>query len=395
MKLFNFFKKQELFFPSYDGNGIVNLISSIEKSRGGNPKYPELKILPAKELSSKNVVLMILDGTGYEYLTNQGKETFLSKNIKGKITSVLPAGTSSVLSSIYSGSSPIQTGVTGWYIFLRELGVIVESITFSAKFSKESLSRQVKINKLFNFTPVSKRIKTKFFHVNNKEYCYAPFSSSFAKKSEILPYKNLDEFFKQTEKAIKKNGKKYIISYYPEPDSSMHTYGTKSKIPLKKLKEIDTRLKKFLEKIKNTDTTLIITADHGLKDTTNRINFETHPKLKDMLIMPMTGESGVAYCYVKNSKKRYFEKYVKTKMKYICEIHPSQELVKRGYFGKGEIHPELLNRIGDYTLLMRGKYASGFKLINSSNHENLGGHGGATKEEMFVPLIVIKARDLK
>ena len=146
MKLFNFSKKQELFFPSYDGNGIVNLISSIEKSRGGNPKYPELKILPAKELNSKNVVLIIFDGMGYEYLTNQEKETFLAKNIRGKITSVLPAGTSSVLSSIYSGSSPIETGVTGWYIFLRELGVLAESITFSSRFSKESLKNQVEIN---------------------------------------------------------------------------------------------------------------------------------------------------------------------------------------------------------------------------------------------------------
>ena len=160
MKLFNFSKKQEIFLPSYEGNGIVNLVSSIEKSRGGNPKYPELKILPAKELNSKNVVLIILDEMGYEYLTNQGKETFLSKNIKGKITSVLPAGTSSVLSSIYSGCAPLNTGVTGWYIFLRELGVIGESITFSAKFSKESLNNQVEISKLFEFTPISGQISS-------------------------------------------------------------------------------------------------------------------------------------------------------------------------------------------------------------------------------------------
>lgn len=391
MKLFNFSKKQELFFPSYDGNGIVNLISSIEKSRGGNPKYPELKILPAKELNSKNVVLIIFDGMGYEYLTNQEKETFLAKNIRGKITSVLPAGTSSVLSSIYSGSSPIETGVTGWYIFLRELGVLAESITFSSRFSKESLKNQVEINKLFNFTPISKRIKTKFFHINNKEYCYAPFSSSFSKKPEVLPYRDLDEFFSQTEKAIKKSGKKYVISYYPDLDASIHKYGTKSKVPIKKLSELDKKFKKFLQKIAGTDTTVIITADHGLKNTTKRINFDTNPELKDMLIMPMTGESGIAYCYVKSSKKKEFEKYVKTKMKNICEIYKSEELLKKGYFGKGKIHPEMLNRIGDYTLLMKGEYASGSKLINSSNHQNLGGHGGATKEEMFVPLIVIKS----
>jgi predicted AlkP superfamily pyrophosphatase or phosphodiesterase len=265
------------------------------------------------------------------------------------------------------------------------LGVIVESIKFSTRFSKEELIKYTEIKDIFNLVPVSNRIKTKFFHINNKDYCYAPFSFiASKKKSEILPYKNLDDFFKQTEKAIRKNGKKYIISYYPEPDRSIHKYGTKSEIPLKELKEIDKKLKAFLEKINGTNTTVIITADHGLKDTTKRLNFENYPELKEMLVMPMTGESGVAYCYVKNSKKREFEKYVKSKLKNACELYESEELIKRGYFGKGKIHPELLNRVGDYTLLMKGEYASGSKLINSSNHENLGGHGGATKEEMFV-----------
>jgi hypothetical protein len=85
MKFFNLHKKQEFFLPSYDGNGIVNLVSSIEKSRGGNPKYPELKILPAKELNSKNVVLMIFDGMGYEYLTIKARERFYQKISREKL----------------------------------------------------------------------------------------------------------------------------------------------------------------------------------------------------------------------------------------------------------------------------------------------------------------------
>ena len=54
--------------PDYDGGSIVNLMSSIASSFGAKTIYPPLRILPLEKFKNKrNVILLIIDGMGYEY----------------------------------------------------------------------------------------------------------------------------------------------------------------------------------------------------------------------------------------------------------------------------------------------------------------------------------------
>ncbi len=60
--------------PDYQGGGIVNLMASIAGAFGGDPRsYPPLDVLGRGWLRAhRNIVLVVIDGLGYEWLKRAG-----------------------------------------------------------------------------------------------------------------------------------------------------------------------------------------------------------------------------------------------------------------------------------------------------------------------------------
>ena len=54
-------------------------------------------------------------------------------------------------------------------------------------------------------------------------------------------------------------------------------------------------------------------------------------------------------------------------------------------------NPKLKDRIGDYVLIMKEGHIIKDSLMGRKESYHIGNHGGVSKEEMFVPLIVVKA----
>jgi len=72
----------------------------------------------------------------------------------------------------------------------------------------------------------------------------------------------------------------------------------------------------------------------------------------------------------------------------VAELAPSAELVAQGWFGPGPSHPRLLERIGDYVLMMKGRYVVKDWLPQERRHVLIGVHGGVSEDEMRVPLVL-------
>jgi hypothetical protein len=381
--------------PNYKNDSIVNLMSSIGRSLGHKSKYNPLKLLPPSELkSSKNIVLMLIDGLGYEFLMKHGKGTVFNKNIKGKITSVFPTSTSAAIPAIATGQSPREHGMTGWHLYSKELETTIVPLPYISKSSRESVNDLIELKNLFYFKPFSNKIKSKPYIIFEHEIINSNFTKAIAGKAQRLGFKTTTGYFNAIKKIINtKKGRKYIYAYFSKLDSLSHHHGTRSKKVQDNFKDLNKKLKSFLKSIEGTNTTLIITADHGHINASKKktINLKHHPKLKETLTIPLCGEHRFAYCYVKPSKESQFKKYIKTKLKHYCYLYKSEDLVKKGYFGLGETHPKFLDRIGDYTLIMKENYMIyDFPEHIKKEHFHISDHGGLSKEELFVPLIVIK-----
>jgi predicted AlkP superfamily pyrophosphatase or phosphodiesterase len=206
-----------------------------------------------------------------------------------------------------------------------------------------------------------------------------------------LGYKNLNDLFLQIKKTIKSsNRRKYIYAYWDKFDSLCHEKGCASKEVSDHFWQLDKKISSFSKSLKGTNTALIITADHGLIDTTEKskiILLQNHPKIVETLVMPLSGEPRVAYCYVHPQKTKQFENYIKENLDYCCEVHKSVELLNKGVFGLFEPNKNLIDRIGDYILVMKENYIIKDILLTEKKECLIGNHGGTSSNEMFVPLI--------
>src|SRR5215208_2516013 len=129
--------------PDYDGGSLVNLMASIVEGCGGAARHPALKALPPAELSSaRNVVLLIVDGLGDDYLRRRGAGGALALGRRSQITSVFPPTTASAITTSYTASTPREHGLTGWFCYFGDAGCVGAPLPFTSRGDQRPLSER-------------------------------------------------------------------------------------------------------------------------------------------------------------------------------------------------------------------------------------------------------------
>ncbi len=380
-------------FPNYNDGSIVNLMSSISKALGTKSMYRPLKALPPSKLKrSKNVILLVIDGLGYNCLKTRGAGTALEENLLGPMTSVFPSTTASAITTLHTAVAPQQHAMTGWHMHLKEIGVVMRSLPFNPRIGGPSLD-WVEMDDVIGAGPLTKKLGAKCFTVVERSIYGSGYTVSMTAKSERLGFTTITGLFRQVSKAVRSNGKKkYIYAYWSELDSINHEHGSNSRRSKKHFQELNRRVESFIESIKGTRTSVIVTSDHGFIDTTKgkTVHLKNHPKLEGCLTLPLCGEGRAVYCYVRPSKSKDFEQYVRRELSNACTLHRSQTLIKKGLFGLFKPDKRLFDRVGDYILLMKENYVMRDSLLGQKPKHMVGNHGGISDDEMLVPLVVFE-----
>ena len=386
--------------PNYKDGSIVNLMSSIGQAFNIKSNTIPLKILPPEKLrEAKNIILLVVDGMGHEFIKSRGKETILNDYLIGDMTSVFPATTAAAITSYLTGVYPQQHANTGWYIYFKEIDKVCSILPFITREESISLKKyNIKIDEIIREKSFSSKLKNNNFIIQPTDLAYSEYSKIMSKNSKILAYNNLNGMLNKIKKAINSsNEKKYIYAYWPELDRNHHLYGVDSNQSLRHFKEIDCKLREFIKYIKKTDSILIITSDHGFVNSNKEkvIWIEDYPKIKECLKAPLSGEPRLAYCNVISQKKKLFESLIKTKFKKYCWIYKSSDLIKKDFFGFGKPSSQLIDRVGDFTLIMKENYILKDRVKWDKKKFKKGNHGGVSKEEMLVPLVVVEGKNIR
>lgn len=371
--------------PDYQGGSLVNLMSSLLESFGVGSRYES----SGRYDLGDNVVLVVVDGLGYEYLRGKGKDNFLYSCLEGKLTSVFPSSTPSAISTFYTGLAPREHGVTGWYTWLKELGAVSTILPFKPRFGEESFD--VDIGSVLSGNSLFDEVARDCCHVTLDKLKGSKFNSLFGSGFETYGYSSLDEMFDLLERVVRSDGKKFVLSYWNGVDSAAHDEGVESVATSNEFLEVDIRIRDFVEEVKDTDTTLIVTSDHGLIDTEEEkaVKLEDHPRLEECVRLPLCGDRRTVFCYVKCSKEEEFVNYWEDNLKDFCRLYKSEELVSEGWFGFYEGDQRFYDRIGDYTLVMKEDHVLYDTIVGEEDNFMIGNHGGVSSEEMYVPLCVV------
>jgi len=352
--------------PDYAGGGFVNLIASIAAACGGTPRHPPLRDLPPGALAgARNLVLLIVDGLGDAYLRREGRGGALLGHRRGALTSVFPSTT----------ASAITTSLTGW-------------------------SRRGRLCRRRASLPAARR------EVDAWRDAGAPVprpcpgrragtaqhrgDAPSDRRGHVQPSPLRPGRAPRVAAATSGSEAKFIYVYWPEFDGHSHRHGNASPEVRAHFSEVDEAFAALLSRLAGSESIVVATADHGFVDSegADALDLADAPGLAALLRYPLCGEPRAVFCHVQEGRSGEFVARARDWLGERARVCPSAELVAEGWFGPGDAHPRLAERVGDVTLLMHGRTTVKDWTPGEPRHRLIGHHGGASEDEMIIPLIV-------
>lgn len=365
-------------YPDYD-NSILTIPSSVLKHYGASYRHAGHSLLDEiLSKNHKNVVVMLFDGLGTAILAKHLPEnSFLRRNQKTTLTSVFPATTAAATVSLETGLSPIEHGWLGWSLYFSEINANVNVFpnTLSGNSSIQAADYQV-AERYLPFQTIFEKIS---IATNGTVLCegVSPFSAQ--------PCHSSAEICNAVKTICSGEGKKFVYSYWFQPDDHMHDYGTEHELIHNEIQTINNEVESMCSEL--SDTLVIITADHGMIDTNWRY-LANYPDIQKYLLRMPSIEARAISFFIKNGDQEAFEDAFQKAFGDCYLLLSKEEVLKRNLFGSGIPHPRSDGFIGDYMAIATSDTSLE---INVSKKSNLfkAAHAGLTEEEMIVPLILI------
>ena len=374
--------------PDHAGNGFVNLVASLVEACGGAPRHPPLVCLPVAELRcAANIVFLIVDGLGDNYLKCSGAGGPLARHRRDTISAVFPSTTASAITTSFTGATPLEHGLTGWFTYFSEAACVGAPLPFLRRGEKASLG--VAPGRIFVEPSLFDQLATRAIVVTHRSIIDSQYNRHHCGRAERRAYANLAGFLDQTVAAVKSGPeRKLVYAYWPEFDSLAHRHGVASTQVRAHFAQLDSMFGELLARLAGTDTLVVLTADHGFIDCPPEESVELPPSLSALLRFPLCGERRIAFCHVQDRK--IFLQKAKEILNGRADVRPSHELADEGWFGAGRAHAHFAERIGDVALVMKGRGTVKDWLPGEPRHLHIGNHGGMSEDEMNIPLVVAK-----
>lgn len=358
-------------------NGITNLACSVLKYFGAAYTHDTLKYMDnLLQYPYNNVVVMLFDGMGVDTLRyHLPQDSFLRRHLIAEYSSVFPPTTTAATTSLESGLMPVEHGWLGWSLYFSEIDKIVNIFPNT---EKDTWENAAEYNVAQRYLPY----KSIFEKINEAGYAKAYSVSKFGTNK----IRTQDELYSEITRLCKQNGKKYIYSYWEEPDSTMHFKGCYDDSISDILHTIDKKVEKMCDGLK--DTLVIVTADHGHCDLENLI-LSDYPNIVKMLKRPISIEARAIGFHVKDEYLLQFPVEFHETFHDDFLLLSHKQILEQQIFGNGVPHQKFFDFVGDYMAI-----AIADKGIVNSNMSNKfkSNHAGMTEKEMVIPFIAIEAK---
>lgn len=326
---------------------------------------------------------------GEHILKNISPDGFFSKNKLDVVTSVYPSTTTAALTTYYSGRPPFETGWIAWSQYFKEYGRALDMLPRKESYLGDKIKkpRMDVFEEVVNYETIFERIEKSCNNV--KAYELVPcYSDRRAKRS--LRADDIDEVIMNIKDLLEMPGDNFIFAYVDNPDGLLHKFGTDSEEAKEYILEAQKKIKELCENL-NEDTLVIISADHGHKNIERVYQILDYPEINECLIMPVSLESRAVTFLVKENMKKEFEERFKNAFGDEFLLMTREEFLEKHFLGYGKKHPKIEEFIGNYIALsVKGSMIRLETYLAEGKNIKKSTHCGLTKEEMEVPVIIVK-----
>jgi len=391
--------------PNYDGYSICAVPDLIRSFLGERVEGSTVLIDAVHSIfpsTAKKIVLFILDGLGFYHLLDlleRFPELYLNRLIERgvfiPITSVFPATTATALTTYSTGLTPQEHGMVGYRLYLKETSAITNMVRLSLLGNSKVNSAVEAGIDLQSFIPGPtlyerlKQLGVESHVMLNRHIASSGLSSLLYDGSARLhPVVSFSDMLVVTRRVLQKAREKAFLSlYWGGTDAIAHTYGPWTQEFTAELRTIDSAIERELKgQVK--ETLLVISSDHGfvpMRGSNYKVIAEDSDLMGDLLLPPV-GEPRASYLFVRKGRKQAVAELVTEHFGEDLVCLDARVALQAGLFGRGEVKPEVYDRIGDLIVVSTGEVALHHPYKDAARLKGM--HGGLTSQEMLVPLLV-------
>lgn len=394
---------KDFIFPDYNGKNFINIINSIKHNYGINDGMTlENKKIKKVLLNKEKVVFILVDAFGWKFYKGIREDSKFFKEIRKrgieeKITSQFPSTTTAHVTSVVTGKDVSTHGFFEWFTYDSKIDEVFTPFLFDYE-GKEEILPNDNLFKELKENGVCSTIITPSY-INNSYY-----SRELFKDGKVKGYDSVEEMFDILLQGIKKDkGKNFYYIYYPQIDSIGHEYGMSSYKAYFEInnfiKALDNFYNNVLDKGVN-EGIFILSADHGQMEIKDKIYLnELIPNIEEYMVKDSKGKSIVPvgynrdmFLYIKKEFETYVYQFLKEKLKDKGEIYLVKDLIDKGIF----INPSetFLSRVGNIVIIPYDGYGVWWYEKGKYEISLKGSHGGLTKDEMEIPLLIYNFENL-
>ena len=398
---------EDFILPKYEDQSILNIPSTIcgwmgvpELSAG--PLLPEISAAMGQGI--RRVILILIDALAYHRFQQWLEiapiwNEMTQEGILAPLTSVVPSTTSSALTSLWTGASPVSHGIIGYEMWLKEYSLVANMILHAPVTFRGSVDSLA----LAGFSPQTflpvqtlgshlLRHGVRSFSFTHKSIANSGLSKMLMQDVEVRPFATPASMWVSIRQLLEKrlDERMYIWTYWGQVDGISHSYGPDDDRAAAEFSHYSTAFENnFLENLSSRarqDTVVVLTADHGQTHTPLRPNLvlSNHPELAADLRIRPTCENRFASLYLRPGREGAVRDYFDRHWPGQFILIPSRAALDTGLLGPGPHHPDILDRVGDLIAIGRG---DAYLWWSDQEDFLLGRHGGLSAHEMLVPLV--------
>lgn len=370
---------------------LASMLPSVPKSFGrlseaylsallaldGNPN-------PLSLAPKHSYVVILVDGLGVANIKAAGgHSSFLNQKLTSSksLFSGFPTTTATSLASFATGKQSGEHAFIGYRVYDRKLLKAINLLN--------DLGTELAPTRYQDIETISEqalRLGKRVLTIAPGEYEGSGFTQATMPAAQYKPAKSFEERFEIASLELTKPGT-LIYLYVPELDQLAHRFGTNSQKWLNTIEELDSVIARFVQSIPKS-AGAILTADHGVIDVpkTGHVYLDEYESMKNVVMIGGDPRVGFAYFSSSVDLKQQRAK-IEAELGTLVDVVSILELVETGWYQP--LSSAAQNVAPDLILLPKADrviYHRDFAKPKSL--EMIGQHGGMSKAEWEVPLLV-------
>jgi predicted AlkP superfamily pyrophosphatase or phosphodiesterase len=363
---------EQLVVPDYDGAAVNNVVPALLGQLDEVPSW-----LPTVAASCDQVVLLVLDGLGWDQLEERRSlAPTLADMEGGAICTVAPSTTAAALTSISTGLTPGEHGIVGYRMVIN--GAVLNVLKWAtpdgdARPAIPPLSIQGAAPFAGERPPV----------VTRAEFAHSGFTMAHLAQTRLTPYRMASTMVTEVKRLLAA-GEPFVYAYYEGIDKVSHEYGLADHYDAE-LVATDRLITDLADSLP-AGAALVVTSDHGQVDVGDRVITPAAEVLR--LVRMQSGEARFRWLHARPGQHEALFEAATEHHGDTAWVVTRQQVEEDRWFGP--LAPEGAARLGDVALVAREPVAFDDPADTGPYHL-IGRHGSMTSAEMLVPLLATRA----